>query len=215
MHPELKGIIYCFWFVDNKTVWLPYIGYSLLTLEERIIWHQMKPINEKVKKYDFKNCIRDVLEVVSTTTYKEIVDFPTLVKTLLEREAYWIDSLDSIENGLNMKTGNASDKLVNAQVLRNPYFCKECKWRFSSRQDLDEHILPSIPIPKNKEFFCLKKRCRLPFENVDQVFLHMELDHPWKVFHCTIKECNECFEFRKDLYEHLEIVHSETFNKLY
>lgn len=244
-HPELKGIIYCFSFKDilecsAEERWLPYVGYSLLSLEERWIWHCKNPVNAKVvgaqKKdgktevakmeeskgigegcveeskivVEMKECVevkgmtakRDILEVVTGETFED------LVRKLLQREAYWIETLDTVENGLNVNPGYVSERMVEAKLRKNPYLCRECGWRFGTKVDLDEHTLPSKPLPPSSEFFCLRKTCRIPFNNADEVFAHMELDHAWQVFPCTEEDCRECFENKVELLKHLESVHS-------
>lgn len=88
------GIIYC---IHNLSTNKKYIGQTVEKLQRRVVRH-FRTINEtkisraiqKYSKYDF------VYGVVEEVDDRNLLD---------EREKYWIQHYDSVDNGLNIKEG--------------------------------------------------------------------------------------------------------------
>lgn len=96
---EALGIIYI---ITNKVNSKVYIGQTRKTLSERMRHHFSKyetcaKLKKAIEQYGKDNFIYNVLELVPFSK-------------LNEREAFYIDKYNSIENGYNIKKGNSKFK---------------------------------------------------------------------------------------------------------
>ncbi len=203
MHPALKGIVYRLDFQPDKFIHRYYVGSSLSSLEERWMWHQMKPLNT-IKFRDFQSKHGSIRTIPCTVSVLEEVivpdTFENLCHSLLSREGYWIKTLGTHITGLNSLIPTTTEKVVKGMIKRKPYECSTCKWRFHSKTLLDEHTLPDSK--PDARFFCFRKSCRQVFTTLDDLWKHF--GHHELYFPCIREGCFQKISRQKDLLHHLK-----------
>ena len=117
---ETKLNEYHIYAIENNINNSKYVGCTKLTLEKRMGEHKRDGKRDRAKNRKLYKLMNDI--GLENFTIKEVETVFTSNKEIaFEREIYWIEKLDSVENGYNESYGGAGKYLYNKDLKNKMY----------------------------------------------------------------------------------------------
>ena len=138
---SLIGYIYELKNIKNSKT---YIGQTYQEVKDRFSQHfrsykkksKLTYISSAIKNYGSRNFKTSIVETIFSSKMS------ILLKLLDDRENYWIDKLDTVKKGYNMKGGmnpKPTKWYINIIEKRRKYKCDKCEWKAYTEDGLKVH----------------------------------------------------------------------------